>query len=305
MPINIPDNLPARMTLENEGVLVMRSSDAARQDIRPLEIALLNLMPTKIQTETQILRLIGATPLQVNLTLVTTASYQPKNTRREHMLDFYNDWDSIRTRKFDGLIITGAPIEQREFENVDYWHELQNILDWTQTNIFQTFNICWGAQAALYHFHQVNKRPLPQKACGIYCHKVLVHTSSLLRGFNDSFAIPVSRYTEICEEQIPDDKQLIKLADSDEVGLCLLQDLRYRQTYMFNHLEYDAKTLNQEYQRDLKHDAKTRMPHNYFPDDKPQNQPINVWRSHAHLLIGNWINDVYQATPYDVNLIGC
>ncbi len=302
MPINIPDNLPARMTLEKEGVPMMRSSDAKRQDIRPLEIGLLNLMPTKIQTETQISRLIGATPLQVNLTLVKTSSYEPKNTGAEHMLNFYEAWETIKSKKFDGFIITGAPIEKLPFEEVIYWQELQSILDWTQSNVFQTFNICWGAQASLYHFRSVNKQELPAKACGIFEHRVVKKNSALLRGFNDSFKIPVSRYTEVCE--IPEDPQLLLLAKSEEVGLCLVQDMRYRQTYMFNHLEYDADTLALEYARDLEKNPNTQLPKNYFPNDDATKAPDNLWRAHAHLLMTNWINEVYQTTPFDLNKIG-
>lgn len=303
MPINIPDNLPARRILEKEAVPMIRASDAKKQDIRPLEIAMLNLMPTKIQTETQIARLIGATPLQVNLTLVTTETYEPKNTNAKHMLDFYKTWKQIKNQKFDGLIITGAPIEKLPFEKVTYWKELKNILDWTQSNIFQTFNICWGAQAAIYHFRNVNKQNLEKKSCGIFKHKTIKQNCSLLRGFNDTFKIPVSRYTEICTPP-QDDPQLIPLAASEEVGLCLLQDLRYRQTYMFNHLEYDADTLKIEYQRDKIKNPNTPKPKNYFTDEDENKQPINLWRAHAHLLMSNWLNDVYQATPYDINQIG-
>ena len=240
MPIKIPDNLPARRHLEKEGVMLMREADAMCQDIRPLKIGLLNLMPTKQATEIQLSRLIAASPLQVELTLVTTGSYQPKNTSSDHMLDFYKPWSDIRSHKFDGFIVTGAPVETLPFCEVQYWQELQNIYSWTQDNVFQTFNICWGAQASLYHFRGVEKHALPEKFFGIYTHKICNGASALLRGFNDEFDVPVSRYTEVRASDLPHDDQLITLAKSDEVGLCLLQDVRYRQIYMFNHLEYDA-----------------------------------------------------------------
>jgi homoserine O-succinyltransferase/O-acetyltransferase len=304
MPIKIPDDLPARQTLLNEGVLVQTESTAARQDIRPLRIALLNLMPQKIKTETQFARLIGATPLQVELSLIKMTNHTPKNTSPEHMIAFYRDWQDVRHEKFDGLIVTGAPIEHLPFEDVSYWDELTQIFDWTQTNVQSTFNICWGAQAALYHFHGVQKHTLNEKLLGIYTHKNLNPTSPFLRGFSDDFSIPVSRWTENLRRELPKDQGLEVLMESDTAGLCMIADPRHRALYMFNHIEYDTQTLNDEYQRDVKSGKPTAMPVNYFPGDNPNATPENRWRSHAHLLFGNWINELYQSTPFNIADIG-
>ena len=301
MPIKIPDDLPARRTLEEEGVRVIAEHDAIRQDIRPLRIALLNLMPEKIKTETQITRLVGATPLQIEMTLLTTGSYTPRNTSAEHMLAFYQPWEAVREEKFDGLIITGAPIEKLPFEEVIYWPELSQIFDWTQTNVHDTFNICWAGQAALYHFYGVNKRELPAKRFGLYDHTIVTPNSVMLRGFPDEFQVPISRHTEVCEEEIPDDPSLRILAASPEAGVCLIRDHTRRQVYMFNHLEYDTHTLGDEYRRDAEAGENTALPVNYFPDDDPTRPPRNQWRGLGHLLVGNWINDLYQSTPYDIN----
>jgi homoserine O-succinyltransferase/O-acetyltransferase len=304
MPIKIPDDLPARQTLLNEGVMVQTEASASRQDIRPLRIALLNLMPQKIKTETQFARLIGATPLQVELTLIKMTNHTPKNTAAEHMIAFYSDWADIRNRKFDGLIITGAPIELLPFEDVNYWQELTQIFDWTQTHVQSTFNICWGAQAALYHFHGVQKHELKQKALGIYTHKNLNPTSPFLRGFSDDFSMPVSRWTENWRSELPTNKGLEVLMESEQAGLCMINDPHHRALYMFNHIEYDTNTLHDEYQRDLQSGKSTELPVNYYPGNNPNAKPENRWRSHAHLLFGNWINELYQSTPFDLNDIG-
>jgi homoserine O-succinyltransferase len=304
MPIKIPNDLPARHVLEREGVMIMTEATAMRQDIRPLRIGLLNLMPTKIKTETQFARLIGATPLQVELTLVKITSHTPKNTPAEHMLAFYSDWEDIRGEKFDGFITTGAPIELLEFEDVNYWDELRRIFDWTQTNVHSTVNICWGAQAALHHFYGIPKHTLPKKAFGVYRHRNLKPSSPYLRGFSDDFSIPVSRWTENHRHDLPEGKGLEVLMESDEAGLCLVNDPAHRSLHMFNHIEYDTHSLGDEYFRDVKAGKPIEVPANYFPKNDPANPPENRWRSHAHLLFGNWINEVYQSTPFNIGKIG-
>lgn len=303
MPIRIPNNLPARKVLEKEGVSLMTESTANRQDIRPLRIGLLNLMPTKIKTETQFARLLGATPLQIEMTLITTGSHTPKNTPQEHMLAFYKPWEELKDEYFDGLIITGAPVELLPFEEVNYWQELTQIYDWTKTHVHSTFNICWAAQAALYHFHQVPKYVLPDKAFGIYRHRNLNPASVYLRGFSDDFSMPVSRWTEVRHADLPK-KGIDILLDSEEIGLCLVNDAKNRQLNMFNHIEYDTDSLGDEYFRDLKANKVINKPAHYFPGDDDTKLPENRWRAHAHLLFGNWINDVYQTTPYDLKDIG-
>jgi homoserine O-succinyltransferase len=304
MPIRIPNDLPARHTLESEGVMVMTEASAARQDIRPLRIGLLNLMPNKIKTETQFARLIGATPLQVELTLVKITSHTPKNASPEHMLAFYDDWEDVKTEKFDGFIVTGAPVELLDFEDVNYWDELTRIYAWTQTHVHSTFNICWGAQAALHCFHKVPKHALPQKRFGVYTHRNLKPNSPYLRGFSDDFSIPVSRWTENHRGDLPAEKGLEVLMESDEAGLCLINDPARRSLYMFNHIEYDTTSLAEEYWRDRTAGKPIELPANYFPKNDPELPPENRWRSHAHLLFGNWINEVYQTTPFDLKKIG-
>jgi len=304
MPIRIPNDLPARKILEREGVSLMTEATAARQDIRPLKIGLLNLMPEKIKTETQFARLIGATPLQVDLRLVRVGSHTPKNTSQEHMIAFYEAWGDIAHEKFDGFIVTGAPIEHLPFEGVTYWKELQRIFDWTQTHVHSSFHICWGAQAALHHFHGVPKHALPQKAFGVYRHKNLNAASPYLRGFSDDFSMPVSRWTEVRRAELPKAGRLEVLMESEEVGLCLINDPDHRSLYMFNHIEYDTMTLADEYNRDVAAKKAINMPANYFPGNDANRPPENRWRSHAHLLFGNWINEVYQTTPYDLARIG-
>jgi homoserine O-succinyltransferase/O-acetyltransferase len=304
MPIRIPNDLPARAILEKEGVMVIPEATATRQDIRALKIGLLNLMPNKIKTETQFARLVGATPLQVELRLVRITGHTPKNTPQEHMLAFYDAWEDVRHEKFDAFIITGAPIELLEFEHVTYWKELQAIFDWTQTHVFSTMNICWAAQAALHHFYGVQKHALPGKAFGVYRHRNLNPASPFLRGFSDDFSMPVSRWTEVRRAEIPTDKNLEVLMESDEMGLCLINDPRHHSLHMFNHIEYDTSSLADEYFRDVEAQRPINVPAHYFPGDNPTTPPENRWRSHAHLLFGNWINEVYQGTPFDLNEIG-
>jgi len=304
MPIKIPDNLPARSVLEAEGVMVMSETDAVRQDIRPMRIALLNLMPNKIRTETQFARLLGASPLQVELTLVKITNHVPRNTPTDHIISFYRDWEDVRAEKFDGFIVTGAPVETMPFEEVSYWDELRRIFDWTQTSVHSLLTICWGAQAAVHHFHGMNKYPLAQKMFGVYRHHNRCPASPYLRGFSDDFSIPVSRWTEVRREDIPRDSGLQVLMESDEAGLCLLDDPAHRSLHMFNHIEYESESLADEYFRDIAANVPIAVPRNYFPHDNPKERPLNHWRSHAHLLFGNWINQLYQTTPFDLARIG-
>jgi homoserine O-succinyltransferase len=304
MPIRIPNDLPARQTLAEEGVMLMTEETALRQDIRPLRIGLLNLMPNKAKTETQFARLIGATPLQVELTLIKITSHTPKNTPAEHMLAFYRDWEDVKEERFDGFIVTGAPVELLEFEKVTYWDELTRIFDWTQTNVHSSLHICWGAQAALHHFHGTLKYALPKKRFGVYRHRNLNPASPYLRGFSDDFSIPVSRWTENRRADIREGQGLEVLMESDEAGLCLIADAPHRSLYMFNHIEYDTGSLADEYWRDTNAKKPIEIPVNYFPSNDPKRPPENRWRSHAHLLFGNWINEVYQGTPYDLKSIG-
>jgi homoserine O-succinyltransferase len=306
MPIKIPENLPAYDVLTHEGVMVMPENQASRQDIRPLRIALLNLMPRKIQTEIQFSRLIGATPLQIELTLIRMSDHQSKTTAAEHMTSFYRPFDEIAAsgEKFDGLIITGAPIEHLPFEEVTYWGELRQIIDWTQTHVHSTFGVCWGAMAMIYHLYRINKRMLDAKAFGCFRHDNLDPASPYLRGFSDNFVIPVSRWTEIEQKDVDAHPDLKTLLGSAEVGPCLIEDAKHRALYIFNHFEYDSDTLKQEYDRDVSDGTQINVPQNYYPDDDPSQPPLNRWRSHAHLLYGNWVNLIYQSTPYDLNEIG-
>lgn len=305
MPIKIPDNLPARKTLQEEGVDVISEQDAIRQDIRPLRFALLNLMPEKIKTETQITRLLGASPLQIEVTLITTASYTPTNTPREHMLAFYEPFHEIEDQTFDGLIVTGAPVEEMPFEEVQYWDELTQVFDWAETNVFSTFNICWGAQASLYHHYQIPKYSLPQKIAGVFPHRINRRNAGLVRGFNDQFYVPVSRYTEVRGKDVDKHRELEVLIESDKSGICLIHDRVRHDVHIFNHLEYDTWTLSDEYNRDVKARPDTVfVPHHYFPDDNPALTPHNTWRAHGHLLFSNWINLVYQSTPFDLETLG-
>jgi homoserine O-succinyltransferase len=299
VPIKIPNHLPARHTLETEGVTVMREADAIRQDIRPLRIGLLNLMPNKISTETQVARLLGATPLQIELTLVRMTDHVARNASPDHMAAFYRPWAEVNPEKFDGFIITGAPVERMPFENVSYWTEMERIFEWTQTHVHSTFTICWAAQAAVHHFYGVPKHDLGAKAFGVFHQRNRAPASPYLRGFSDDFIIPVSRWTETRAQDLPTDAGLRILADSEETGLCLLSDPQRRAIHMFNHVEYDTETLHGEYIRD-----NGAIPVNYYPKDDPTQRPLNTWRSHAHLLFGNWINEIYQTTPFDISQIG-
>ncbi|MBN2630821.1 MAG: homoserine O-succinyltransferase [Rhodobacteraceae bacterium] len=304
MPITLPETLPAFDVLRREGVSVMSPERAARQDIRPLRIGLLNLMPKKIQTENQFARLIGATPLQIDLSLIRMSEHQTKNTAAAHMEAFYRPFQEVKTEKFDGLIITGAPIEHLPFDQVTYWDELTEVFDWTQTHVQSTFGVCWGGMAMIYHFHGVQKHILDQKAFGCFRHRNLAPTSHYLRGFSDDCVIPVSRWTEMRQAEIDAAPGLHTLLGSDEVGPCLVEDPGHRALYIFNHFEYDSDTLKQEYDRDTAAGKLVNVPVNYYPDDNPAKPPLNRWRSHAHLLYGNWINEIYQSTPYDPQHIG-
>ena len=304
MPIKIPDQLPAREVLTREGVSIMDEKTARRQDIRPLQIALLNLMPNKIRTETQFARLIGASPLQVELTLVRIGNHKAKNTSEEHLIAFYQTWDEVKDRKFDGFIVTGAPIELLPFEEVTYWEELTRILDWTTTNVHSSFFICWGAMAAASHFHAVPKHTLEKKAFGVYRHRNNAPASPYLAGFSDDFAVPVSRWTEVRAADIPAGSGLELLMESDATGPCMLAEKTGNRLYMFNHIEYDSTSLKEEYDRDVEAGVPIAVPHEYYPGDNPASRPLNRWRSHAHLLFGNWINQVYQTTPYEMEDIG-
>ncbi len=304
MPIRIPDKLPARETLALEGVNLMTETQAARQDIRPMRIGLLNLMPDKIRTETQFARLLGSSPLQVELTLVRIGQHHSKNTSEEHLLDFYERWENIRHRKFDGFIITGAPIELLDFEDVTYWNILEEILDWTKTNAHSAFFVCWGAMAATYHFHGIPKHKLRKKAFGVFRHQNLDAASPYLAGFSDDFSIPVSRWTEVLRKDIEKVEGLDILMEADETGPCLLHEDEGNRLYIFNHIEYDSTSLSEEYWRDRNGGKDIDIPREYFPFNNPDNEPLNRWRSHAHLLIGNWLNQVYQTTPFDIERVG-
>ena len=306
MPVTLPSDLPAFDVLTREGVMVMAEDRAARQDIRPLRIGLVNLMPKKIQTETQFARLLGATPLQIELSLIRMSEHQTKNTAAEHMESFYRPFSevAISGEKFDGLIITGAPIEHLPFEAVTYWKELTQIFDWTQTHVHSTFGVCWGGMGMINHFHGVRKHMLDAKAFGCFRHQNLAPASPYLRRFSDDCVIPVSRWTEMRQDEIDAADGLRTLLGSAEVGPCLVEDSDHRALYIFNHFEYDSDTLKQEYDRDVANGEPINVPINYYPGDDPSQPPQNRWRSHAHLLYGNWINEIYQSTPYDMGEIG-
>ena len=304
MPIKIPANLPAHAVLSAEGVMVMDPSHADRQDIRPLRIALLNLMPLKIQTENQFARLIGATPLQIELTLLRMTSHQTKNTSSDHMEQFYKPFSAVRDEKFDGLIITGAPIEHLDFQDVTYWPEMVEVMNWTQSHVHATLGVCWGGMAMINYLHGVKKYELPQKAFGCFRHQNLEPSSPFLRGFSDDFVVPVSRWTEIKQDEISAVPGLKTLLGSSETGPCLVEDPAHRTLYLLNHFEYDSNTLKQEYDRDIANGTPINIPGHYYPRDDPSQTPLNRWRSHAHLLYGNWINEIYQTTPFDRNEIG-
>jgi homoserine O-succinyltransferase len=304
MPIKLPATLPAYDVLSREGVSVMDEDAAARQDIRPLRIALLNLMPKKIQTENQFARLIGATPLQIELNLIRMSDHKTRHTAAEHMASFYRPFSDVKDEKFDGLIITGAPIEHMEFEDVDYWDELTEVMNWTQTNVHSTLGVCWGGMAMINHFHGVKKHMLDAKAFGCFRHQNLDPTSPYLQGFSDDCVIPTSRWTEMRQSEIEGGDGLRTLLGSDEVGPCLVEDPKHRSVYVFSHFEYDSGTLKQEYDRDVNAGTPINVPANYYPDDDPSKTPTNRWRSHAHLFYGNWLNDIYQTTPFQMEDIG-
>lgn len=306
MPITLPENLPAFDILRNEGVMVMTPDRAARQDIRPLRIALLNLMPKKIQTENQFARLIGATPLQINLSLIRMSDHESKNTAADHLESFYRPFAEVEASgdRFDGLIVTGAPVEHLPFEEVTYWDELRRVFDWSRTHVHSSFGVCWGGMAMAWHFHGLPKHLLGDKAFGCFRHRNLAPASPYLRGFSDDVLIPVSRWTEVRQEDIDRRAGLTTLLASDLVGPCLIEDAGSRTLYIFNHLEYDSGTLKDEYDRDVAAGKPIGVPANYYPDDDPGRCPSNRWRSHAHLLYGNWINEIYQNTPFDLNDIG-
>ncbi|MBK0328320.1 homoserine O-succinyltransferase [Rhodobacteraceae bacterium F11138] len=304
MPIKIPSDLPAYDVLTREGVMVMSEDQAARQDIRPLRIGLLNLMPKKIQTENQFARLIGATPLQIELSLIRMSEHQTKNTAADHMESFYRPFSELQNEKFDGLVITGAPIEHLDFDQVTYWDEIQQVFDWTQSNVHSTFGVCWGGMAMINHFHGVQKHILDRKAFGCFRHRNMAAASPYLRGFSDDCVIPVSRWTEMRQDEIDAADGLTTLLASDQVGPCLVEDPGHRALYIFNHFEYDSDTLKQEYDRDVSEGTAINVPLNYYPDDDPTRAPQNRWRSHAHLLYGNWINEIYQTTPFEMDRIG-
>lgn len=304
MPIKIPDHLPAKEILNGENIFVMCESRAYQQDIRPLKIAILNLMPTKIVTETQILRLLGNSPLQVEIDLLHPQSHICKNTSEDHLTAFYKPFEEIRDQKFDGLVITGAPVELIDFTEVDYWEELKEIMDWTVTNVTSTLHLCWGAQAGLYHHFGVTKHPLGEKMFGVFPHRVLKQNVSLLRGFDDVFYAPHSRHTENRREDFEGISDLEILAESDEAGVYLVKSKDGRQIFVTGHSEYDPLTLKAEYDRDVSRGLDINVPKNYFPENDPEREPIVTWRGHANLLFANWLNYfVYQQTPYDLSEI--
>ncbi len=302
MPIKIPGGLPAGQILENENIFVMEDLRAQKQDIRPLRIAILNLMPTKETTETQLIRLLSNSSLQVDLTLLKTATYTPKHTSAEHMETFYKSFYDVRDQKFDGLVITGAPLEDKEFEDVDYWQEFTEIMEWSRTHVFSTLYICWAAQAGLYYHYGIPKYHLPAKMFGIFEHEVNTPRHPLVRGFDESYLAPHSRHTEIRREDIERVHELSIISESEKAGIYIVAAKDSRKFFVTGHSEYDAETLSKEYFRDVDKGLKIDIPYNYFPDDNPEKAPKNRWRGHANLLFTNWLNYfVYQRTPFDVN----
>ena len=305
MPINIPADLPARSKLEEENIFVMTEDRAKVQDIRPLQIAIVNLMPTKIATETQLLRLLGNSPVQVDITLIKAENHVSKNTAADHLERFYTTFSQVRGRKFDGMIITGAPVEQIAFNQVDYWDELSAIMNYSRTHVFSTIHICWGAQAGLFHHYGIDKRPLPGKMFGVFPHLVNSKLDPIFRGFDDVFFMPHSRHTGIRREDVAAHPALEILAESPEAGVCVIKERGQRQFFITGHMEYDADTLNQEYQRDVDKGLPIDMPCNYFPGNEPSRPPLVSWRAHANLFYSNWLNFyVYQETPFELEAIG-
>ena len=304
MPIKIPNDLPATQTLLNENIFAITETRAITQDIRPLRILVLNLMPTKITTETQLARLLGNTPLQVEMELIHTKTHESKNTPQDHMIAFYKTFDDIKSENYDGMIITGAPVEQMPFEEVEYWDELCEIMEWSKTHVTSVFHICWGAQAGLYYHYGIGKKPLDEKMFGIFPHTVEYKNSMLFRGFDDEFMVPHSRHTTISREDVEDNPRLKILASSEEAGLYAIMSPKGRQIFIMGHSEYDAETLNKEYVSDKNAGLPIKVPKNYFPNDDDTQAPRSTWRSHANLLYTNWLNYfVYQSTPYDIRTI--
>ena len=305
MPIQIPNDLPAAETLLQENIFVMAENRASTQDIRPLEIVLLNLMPTKIATETQFTRLLGNTPLQVKLELMHTTTHVAKNTAQDHLLNFYKSFDELRHRKFDGMVITGAPVEHMDFEDVDYWSELCEILEWSKTNVHSTFHICWGAQAGLYYHYGIQKHQMDEKLFGVFPHMADYKRSILLRGFDDIFWVPHSRHTTVSREDIEAVPELKIISSSPRAGVHIVMNKRGKQIFVTGHSEYDPETLQNEYLRDKNQGLPIHVPENYYPNDDDTQPPVVRWRSHANLLFSNWLNYfVYQTTPYDLKSIG-
>lgn len=304
MPIKIPNKLPAVQALAQENIFAMTETRAITQDIRPLKLLVLNLMPTKIVTETQLARLLGNTPLQIEMELLHTKSHKAKNVDEEHLFSFYKNFDEVRDRKFDGMIITGAPVEKMPFEEVDYWEELCEILEWTKTNVHSTLHICWGAQAGLYYHYGINKVPLDKKLFGVFPHTLEQKNTMLFRGFDDVFMVPHSRHTTVLREDIEAVPDLKILATSPQAGVHAVKNETNSQVFVFGHSEYDADTLKREYVRDKTAGLPIEVPENYFPDDDDTKEPIVTWRAHANLLFYNWLNYyVYQTTPYDITKI--
>ena len=305
MPIRIPNDLPAAQVMQQENIFVMKHQRATTQQIRPLEIVVLNLMPTKIVTETQLTRLLGNTPLQVNLELMHTSTHRSKNVSEEHLLTFYKTFDELKDRKFDGMVITGAPVELLDFEDVDYWDELCRIMEWSKTHVHSTLHICWGAQAGMYYHYGIPKQPLDQKLFGVYPHRADYKRSILLRGFDDTFYVPHSRHTTVRREDIESVPGLKILASSEEAGVYAVMNKNGHHIFITGHSEYDANTLETEYLRDKNLGKPISVPENYYPDDDDTKEPIVRWRGHANLLFSNWLNYfVYQTTPYDIETVG-
>ncbi len=305
MPVKIPSSLPAVEILKAENIFVMDDLRASAQDIRPLKLLILNLMPLKIVTETDLLRLISNTPLQIELDFMSVSGHISRNTPLEHIDTFYKDFDEIRSQNYDGMIITGAPVEKMKFEDVDYWPELCHIFEWAKTNVFSTLYLCWGAQAGIYYHYGVEKHLLPEKMTGVFEHHILKPSSPLVRGFDDVVYAPHSRYTEVRAQDIASKQDLELIAVSDEAGVFIAKSTNSRHFFVFGHPEYDTNTLANEYQRDVKKGINPALPKHYFPNDDPTQQPISNWRAAAQLLYTNWLNYyVYQATPYDIKQVG-
>lgn len=305
MPIKIPEDLPANDILRSENIFCMTEKRALSQDIRPLKIAILNIMPTKVVTETQLARVLGNTPLQVEIDFVNTSSYKSKNISQNHLNEFYKTFDSIKTNKYDGLIITGAPVELLDFEEVTYWDELKEIMEWSKTNVTSTMHICWAAMAGLYYHYGIKKHNLSKKLFGVYKHTVDRKTTMLVRGFDDEFYVPHSRYSYIKQSDVDAVDDLVTIASSDDAGIYIVASTDKKQIFVTGHSEYDADTLSKEYFRDVDAGLEIDIPKNYFEDDNPKNEPVVTWRAHANLLFSNWLNYyVYQTTPYNIETIG-